>query len=675
MFTQKGGNKLKWTVLIVCCLSSSFEQWTRVMFPFALWSLKPRPEFSEALMINALGGVATLIGTFFVANMIDTIGSRKTALISVLFVCIFQAGYSWITNYYLFILFQLLMLFNHMPTVVDATITQLANEIADVKQKARLMAQTAIPTSIAFALGPLIAVQLISGTWNTYDSTIRLHLTGTMLTQPAQMAKLALLLGAASIIANFVFLPLLQKSITTKRIVQLSLVIMTISYFYLTKVTQFDEIIIGMPFQVVGVCLALGPLSAQILGSVPASHAGKSAALNRIAQISATALAPLITGAYTDHDEAYLLCYINIGICIVTFILIEIYGNFMGKSFGSLCNAVGSLAIGQMTDSIGPKIMFLFSTILTSIYFVGLGLCRTWITFFLLQILRVGYQLDSTAEMYLATVTTERERTGALMILSIPQAISMFFAPIVGSRIASYTTLRASQMICGGVMPIVLIPVDYWPMVTKNQALREGLILRALLIVAYVCYELIARNFVLRSYMHLTSENAEVMVTMGGSLVITQFLILPFLQRHVSPRTLLQLACIALFFAYGGIIFTSSFYEYLLVTAIHTGAYAIAYAESSTQITGAVEIGDLGKATGLASMVQWTSHFLIPLYTSHIVNSWHYTYAFYSSSLLALITLGRRSNIGSINAAVLPVPVAEHAQISRPASATGIHAA
>nr|CAD2150929.1 unnamed protein product [Meloidogyne enterolobii] len=316
------------------------------------------------------------------------------------------------------------------------------------------------------------------------------------------------------------------------------------------------------------------------------------------------------------------------------------------QAFGSLCNAVGSLAIGQMTDSIGPKIMFLFSTILTSIYFVGLGLCRTWMTFFLLQILRVGYQLDSTAEMYLATVTTERERTGALMILSIPQAISMFFAPIVGSRIASYTTLRASQMICGGVMPIVLIPVVLFLLPTTHSIPRlataklrpqanfespkmtkflssTGLLANALLIVAYVCYELIARNFVLRSYMHLTSENAEVMVTMGGSLVITQFLILPFLQRHVSPRTLLQFL-----------------YEYLLVTAIHTGAYAIAYAESSTQITGAVQIGDLGKATGLASMVQWTSHFLIPLYTSHIVNSWHYTYAFYSSSLLALITLG-----------------------------------
>jgi hypothetical protein len=52
-------------------------------------------------------------------------------------------------------------------------------------------------------------------------------------------------------------------------------------------------------------------------------------------------------------------------------------------------------------------------------------------------------------------------------------------------------------------------------MVTKNVALREGLILRGLLIISYVCYELIARNFILRSYMHATSDNAEVMITMG----------------------------------------------------------------------------------------------------------------------------------------------------------------
>uniref|UniRef100_A0A914I6G5 Major facilitator superfamily (MFS) profile domain-containing protein n=1 Tax=Globodera rostochiensis TaxID=31243 RepID=A0A914I6G5_GLORO len=332
------------------------------------------------------------------------------------------------------------------------------------------------------------------------------------------------------------------------------------------------------------------------------------------------------------------------------------------QAFGSLCNAFGSLAIGQMTDSIGPKFMFVFSTVLTSLYFVGLGFCRTWYSFFFLQLLRVGYQLDSTAEMYLATVTTERERTGSLMILTIPQAFSMFFAPILGSKIAIYTTLRLSQIINGCVMAALLIPVilfflptthsvprlatarlrpqDYWPMATKNVALREGLVLRGLLIVAYVCYELIARNFVLRSYMHATSDNAEVMVTMGVSLVITQFIILPFLQRHVSPKTLLQLACVAQMCAYAGITLTNSLYQYLFITAIHTGAYAIAYAESSTQITSAVQPSDLGKATGLASMVQWSAHFVVPLYTSHLVNYWHYTYAFYTSTLIMLITIG-----------------------------------
>lgn len=78
------------------------------------------------------------------------------------------------------------------------------------------------------------------------------------------------------------------------------------------------------------------------------------------------------------------------------------------------------------------------------------------------------------------------------------------------------------------------------------------------------------------------------------SIIITQFLILPFLQRHASPKTLLQLACIALICAYTGIIFTSSLYEYLFITAIQTGAYAICYAESSTQITRQMKVNSKG---------------------------------------------------------------------------------
>jgi len=332
------------------------------------------------------------------------------------------------------------------------------------------------------------------------------------------------------------------------------------------------------------------------------------------------------------------------------------------QAIGSLCNAIGSLAIGQMTDSIGPKAMFIFSVILTSLYFIGLGMCRTWYSFLFVQFLRIGYQLDSTTEMYLATVTTESERTRALMILTIPQAMAMFFAPIIGSKVAVYTSLRTSQMLNGVLLAAMLIPAvlvmlptthsiprlaaaklrpqEYWPMIMKNKGLREGLILRGLVITSYVCYELIARNYLLRSYMHAYSDNAEVLITMGASLVMTQFVILPFLQRHNSPKVLLQMACVALILAYGSAAFIDSLYQYLVIVAIQTGAYAIAYAESSTQITCAVQAGELGKATGLASMVQWTMHFLVPIYTSHIATHWNYTYAFYTSAILMTITLG-----------------------------------
>lgn len=71
----------------------------------------------------------------------------------------------------------------------------------------------------------------------------------------------------------------------------------------------------------------------------------------------------------------------------------------------------------------------------------------------------MGYQLDSTIEMYLATVTTERERTSALMVLTIPQAIAMFFAPILASKVAVYTTLRISQILNGCLLAAILIPV------------------------------------------------------------------------------------------------------------------------------------------------------------------------------------------------------------------------
>ncbi|VDL72193.1 unnamed protein product [Nippostrongylus brasiliensis] len=331
------------------------------------------------------------------------------------------------------------------------------------------------------------------------------------------------------------------------------------------------------------------------------------------------------------------------------------------QAFGSVCNAIGALAFGQMADSAGPKAMFMLSCIFTAIYYSGISIAKSWYGFFFLQILRFGYQLDSTAEMYLATVTTERERTGALMRLTVPQAAAMFLGPIIGSKIAAYTTLRTSQFICGvallgTLMPVLffllptthsiprlatarLRPQDYWPMISKNSALKEGLVLRALIVSSYVCYEMISRNFLLRSYMKDTNDSAIVLLVMAVSLLGVQFVVLPIIQRRASPRTLLQIAMSGLIICYFVVSFATSFEQVLIVTAVQTGAYAVAYAESCTQITSAVEITDLGKATGLASMAQWISHFVLPIYASHLVEHYHYTYAFYTSTLLSIIAL------------------------------------
>ncbi|CAI4222423.1 unnamed protein product [Auanema sp. JU1783] len=331
------------------------------------------------------------------------------------------------------------------------------------------------------------------------------------------------------------------------------------------------------------------------------------------------------------------------------------------QAFGSLCNAAGALAFGQMADTTGPKTMFMLSCILTAIYYAGISVARSWYSFFFLQILRIGYQLDGTAEMYLATVTTERERTGALMRLAVPQAIAMFFGPMIGSKIAAFTSLRVSQFICGvtllgTLMPVLffllptthsipklatarLRPQDYWPMITKNNSLKEGLIIRGLIVSAYVCYEMISRNFLLRNFMKDSNDSAVVLMIMAAALLVVQFVVLPILQRNVSPRALLQFSLVGLLASYCAVIFVDSFEQMLVITAVQTGAYSIAYAESSTQITCAVETTDLGKATGLASMVQWMTHFILPIYASQLVQHFHYTYAFYTSAALAATSL------------------------------------
>ena len=110
---------------------------------------------------------------------------------------------------------------------------------------------------------------MVVGPHNAYDQIIRLHLTGHMLTKPMEMGMLvkkhseilnfpfirqALLLGGTALSANFLLLPFLLKRFRTQRIVQMALVLMALSYFYLIHVTDYQHIALGMPIQVLFLC-------------------------------------------------------------------------------------------------------------------------------------------------------------------------------------------------------------------------------------------------------------------------------------------------------------------------------------------------------------------------------------------------------------------------------------
>lgn len=47
-----------------------------------------------------------------------------------------------------------------MPTIIDSLINQLVGENANYKERTNMLMRTIIPTSLAFATGPYMAIQV-----------------------------------------------------------------------------------------------------------------------------------------------------------------------------------------------------------------------------------------------------------------------------------------------------------------------------------------------------------------------------------------------------------------------------------------------------------------------------------------------------------------------------------
>lgn len=113
------------------------------------------------IWLNAISTTFTLIGTFFVARMIEVMGLRNSAMISSAFVILYQFLVCQFTNLYVYVFLQSLLLFNNMQMIIDAAILNMESEDGDYKKRTRLITRIMIPQSIGYALGPYCALQMI----------------------------------------------------------------------------------------------------------------------------------------------------------------------------------------------------------------------------------------------------------------------------------------------------------------------------------------------------------------------------------------------------------------------------------------------------------------------------------------------------------------------------------
>uniref|UniRef100_A0AC34GLV5 Uncharacterized protein n=1 Tax=Panagrolaimus sp. ES5 TaxID=591445 RepID=A0AC34GLV5_9BILA len=119
MLSKREKERSKWSLLLIYGLSNTFEQWCRVLLPFCQWQLRPRPSMFDTLLLNSIGNASIVFGSFLIAQMIDSIGGKKSAIVATIIVSLYQAIVPQITDYYLFGFMQMLLIFNHMPTIVE----------------------------------------------------------------------------------------------------------------------------------------------------------------------------------------------------------------------------------------------------------------------------------------------------------------------------------------------------------------------------------------------------------------------------------------------------------------------------------------------------------------------------------------------------------------------------
>ncbi|VDP18792.1 unnamed protein product [Soboliphyme baturini] len=309
---------------------------------------------------------------------------------------------------------------------------------------------------------------------------------------------------------------------------------------------------------------------------------------------------------------------------------------------GSLSNMVGAFMIGEVIDNYGCQLCFFLSAIVTGGYYVLLSQVTSYHGFLLAQTLRIGFHFDHITEIFISTVTTESERTAALLKMGLPIGVSTIVGPWVAGRLTVAYNLRFAQFVNGvfttvGILPIIYLISDvhgvprihlsklrfhnYLSMLS-NDRLLKCVAMRASLLVPLICYEMVSRQYLIRTFFEKANDATLLFCILGLSILFTNFYAIRKLQQHFKPKFVMQMAVGVLIFSYASLPLISSTLQLIFVMTLQTIGYSVALSEAVSQLTTTVEKSELGKATGLATSLHWLLHCTIPLIAGYVLQTW-----------------------------------------------------
>ncbi len=96
----------------------------------------------------------------------------------------------------------------------------------------------------------LLVKILVDVPYQAYDQLSRTYIVHHMLNNHSDMFHLFILLGISTLLTNIIVIQVLQKYFSPQRLLQLSLLILTVSYILLSTATDFWSLALIMPVQV-----------------------------------------------------------------------------------------------------------------------------------------------------------------------------------------------------------------------------------------------------------------------------------------------------------------------------------------------------------------------------------------------------------------------------------------